>query len=231
MGVSAVVLLVRVVVRVLGVGTPLGEREGGLMFICAPGEPGTGKSVWMSRAIPIIAGKMRSGGIILDPVGSRAYQSFRTVKNAKEALYAALSLRAVVVYRKPSVSEVDSICGYLINQGDRYPRQEQIPGVVLGADELRWYVAARHSQSAQLVLLARGHRNVNCALVGATQSYSDLPRDLTCSVTQYRIYRCSAPRDLRRMREDLAIDPNRIRTLSKPPEGSGPREGQFIVYP
>ncbi len=201
------------------------------MFICAPGEPGTGKSVWISRAVPVIAGQMRCGGIILDPVGSRAYQRMRAVKSAKDALYYSLAMRQVVVYRKPSVTEVDSICGYIINQGDRYPRQEQIPPVVLATDELRWYVAARHSQSGQLVLLARGHRNVNCAMVGATQSYSDLPRDLTCSVTQYRIYRCSAPRDLRRMREDLAIDPDRIRGLKKPAEGSGPKEGECILYP
>lgn len=201
------------------------------MFICAPGEPGTGKSVWMSRAIPIIAGKMRSGGIILDPVGSRAYQHIRRVTSAKEALYAALSMRVVVVYRKPTVTDVDSICGYLINQGDRYPHLEQIPPVVLGIDELRWYVAARNSQSAQLVLLARGHRNVNCAMVGATQSYSDLPRDLTCSVTQYRIYKCSAPRDLRRMREDLAILPTTIQRLRKPIEGLGAKEGEYIIHP
>lgn len=201
------------------------------MFICAPGEPGTGKSVWMSAAIPIIAGKMKSGALILDPVGSRAYERLQRVSKVNEAIYYSLTMKRVVVFRKPSVSEVDSICGYIINQGEHHASPSTIPPVVLGIDELRWYVAARHSQSVQLVLLARGHRNVNCAMVGATQSYSDLPRDLTCSVTQYRIYRCSAPRDLRRLREDMAIDPYRVRNLRKPPEGKGRLEGEFIVYP
>lgn len=201
------------------------------MFICAPGEPGTGKSVWMSQAIPIIAGRMKAGAIILDPVGSRAYERIQRVQKVNEAIYYALTMKRVVVYRKPSVSEVDAICGFIINQGDKHVSPTTIPPIVLGIDELRWYVAARHSQSTQLVLLARGHRNVNCALVGATQSYSDLPRDLTCSVTQYRIYRCSAPRDLRRLREDLDLDPLQVRTLGKPEEGKGPREGQFIIRP
>jgi hypothetical protein len=164
-------------------------------------------------------------------VGSRAYQNYRVVKDAREAIYAALSARIIVCLRKPSTETVDQICGYIINQGDRYPRQEQIPPVVLAVDEFRWLVAARASKSYQLVLLARGHRNVNCALLGTTQSYSDLPRDLTCSVTQYRIYKCSAPRDHRRFREDLGIEKERILSLYKPPEGQGAAEGQSIIYP
>jgi hypothetical protein len=126
---------------------------------------------------------------------------------------------------------VDSLCMYLITQGDKTPT-EQITPIVLVIDEIRWVATVRKTKSENLLLLARGHRNVNVVLIGTTQSYGDLSRDLTCSVTQHRIYRCSAGQDIRRLKAD--INPEvaaRVKNLWKPPENSGAKEGEFVTYP
>ena len=79
-------------------------------------------------------------------------------------------------------------------------------------DEARFFVNA-FKMSLPAVLATRVLNHLRVSIILTTQSYGDLPRSLSSVATELHVFRCTAPRDLERLREDYGLDPAEIAAL------------------
>jgi len=81
-------------------------------------------------------------------------------------------------------------------------------------DEARFFVNA-FKLSLPAVQATRILNHLQVSLILTTQSYGDIPRSLSSVATELWVFRCTAPRDLERLREDHGLDPAEVAALPK----------------
>lgn len=88
----------------------------------------------------------------------------------------------------------------------------KLGNVILLVDEWRFFANA-FKVPLPAVLVTRVLRHLNVAVIGTTQSYADVNRSISSIMAELRVGRCTAPRDLERLREDFGLKPEEIGTL------------------
>ncbi len=166
------------------------------------GCPGSGKSTLARR----LAAEECSGDgrpiIVVDPARVDTFADMHHAANLRELAYRVWQRGEHTAWSPERQEDFDRLFQLIRKLGS----------VILVVDELRFF-ASNQSLSLPAVMVTRILRHLNVSIYGVSQSYGDLSRQLTSIASEIIVFRCTAPRDLERLKEDHGLSPEKIAAL------------------
>ncbi len=170
------------------------------------GCPGSGKSTLALKLAFEEANRTLLPVLVLDPgrVSTFDIPSLQRVEDLRGLAYSVWKQGAHTVFTPKNEDEFGAVFKLIHELGN----------VVLLPDEWRFFANA-FKVPLPAVLVTRVLRHLNVAIVGTTQSYADVNRSISSIMNELYVGRCTAPRDLERLREDHGLKPEEIGNLPK----------------
>lgn len=168
------------------------------------GVPGSGKSTLALELARAAARRNHWPLLVIDPAGVWNFEGMVHAPSLEVVVEMLWTTREDVAWTPPSPAEFDRAME-AVRAGGR---------VVVLIDEVRWYASAQYL-SRPLSVLARTWRHAEVLLYMTTQRFGDLHQDLVACLSELRVFRCSAPRDLERLSREFGIDREKVAGLGR----------------
>lgn len=168
------------------------------------GCPGSGKT---TKALELAREEIGKSGrplLVLDPGRVKPLEEIPEAEDIRELVYAVWDRGAHCRYCPDAEAEWDKVWDVIRKLGR----------MIVLVDEARYFMSA-YRLSLPAVLATRILRHLEVSVILTTQSYGDIPRGISSIAGELYVYRCTAPRDLERLKEDHALDPAEISTLEQ----------------
>jgi len=176
------------------------ELEPRAVLIC--GCPGSGKTTKALEIAREEVGRLGFPLLALDPGRVKQLEDIPEAENIRELVYAVWDRGVHTRYCPESDAEWDKVWSLLRKLGR----------CIVLVDEARYFMSA-HRLSLPAVLATRILRHLKVSVILTTQSYGDIPRGIASVAGELYVYRCTAPRDLERLKEDHGLDPAEVAAL------------------
>lgn len=170
------------------------------------GCPGSGKTTEAVKRAKEESARTGYPILAVDPARAAQFLDWPRAATLKEAIEKLWKEGSHVAWTPENAEEFDSMMS-AARAGRR---------IIIVIDELKFCLPSSRSMSLPFQLAIRLWRHADLpAVYATTQSYSDAARPLRAAVSNWVIFRMTAPGDLKALQEDFGLDADEISQLPK----------------